>query len=102
MQHGLVPDGDALANHQRLASVCMQHTGVLDVAVRANRDALGIATHHGAEPDAGARAYADLAHHLRAGGHPGLCVNLGGHTIEFINCHAGKSLLPRTPGAKRE
>jgi hypothetical protein len=38
MQHDLVTHGDVLANRERFADVCMQHTGILDIGARPDAD----------------------------------------------------------------
>ena len=52
MQHGLVADGDVLAERERDARVGVQDRGVLDVAALADGDDVVVAAHHGVEPDA--------------------------------------------------
>ncbi|EVT82979.1 hypothetical protein Z046_31235 [Pseudomonas aeruginosa VRFPA09] len=70
MQHGVVADGDALAEGQRIAHVGVHHRAVLDVAVLADMDQLVVAAQHRAKPDAGAGIQANLADHRCAGRDP--------------------------------
>jgi len=62
VQHGVMADGHAGAEGQRVTHVGVHHAAVLHVAVLADQDQLVIAAQHRVEPDVGALLQLDLAY----------------------------------------
>ena len=85
-QPKLMPEKQNMSR-ERHAGIGMQHRGVLDVAVAADADLLGVAAHDAAVPDAGVLGQFHLAHHLRVVGDPGAFCQLRRHAVQFIDRH---------------
>jgi len=83
----MVAHRDVVAYGQRHAGIGMQHRAVLDVAVAADADLLGIAAHDAAVPDAGVLAQFHPAHHFRVVGDPGALGQLRCHAVQFVDRH---------------
>ncbi|RWW90334.1 hypothetical protein BHE74_00023108 [Ensete ventricosum] len=99
MQHGVMTDGHAGAQGQRVAHVGVHHAAVLHVAVLADQDQFVVATQHRIEPDVGALLQLDLAHQRGIGGYPAVWVRLDAGVAQAIfhgfssrRCHSSDGL----------
>ena len=91
MQHGLVADGHAGTDAQRVAGVGMQHRALLHVAALAEHHRLVVSAQHGAVPHAGLRAQLDTPDHASRVGDEGVGGDLRAYLAQSKNTH-GKSL----------
>ena len=94
MQHDLVADAAVFADVDGEARIDVQHTQILDIGAGADLDAIVIAAHNAAKPDADIVADLDVTDHDGIFGHPEAAWprRLNFHAVEFIKCHDGASL----------
>ena len=89
MQHHLVSYRHVGTNGERLANVCMQHTGILNIGSRTDANHLGVATNDCAKPYASVRTQLHIAHDLRTICNPGSVMDARRNGVKFINGHGG-------------
>src|SRR5690606_22633177 len=81
VQHGLVADGDMVANGQRVARIGVQDGTFLDVGACSYGDGFVIATNDRTWPDTAVLFQYDLANQCGLGGNKAAVVNLRGMLI---------------------
>jgi hypothetical protein len=101
VENGAMADGAALADRERKAHVGVEDAMFLDIAARADGDALIVAAQHGAKPDADFVAERDLADHARIGRNPVSISgrNVGPKAVERVQGHGGS--IPDVLGEPR-
>ena len=76
MQHDFVADSHIAAYGQRCARVAVADAAILNIAPRANADAIGVAAQRGVEPDADMLAQDHITNDVSAGRDPSAGGNL--------------------------
>ena len=93
MQHGLVAHRHVLADGQRHALVCVQHSIVLHIAAMAHGDRVIVAAQHGTEPHGGLFTEVYITHQRGGGGHPAAAGEGGMQGAQGVEGHGEVSVV---------